>query len=109
MHVVLQRLDLARYFDIIVVSDVVGLTKPDPEIYRFTLDRAGVATRAGSRPVLAAGSVFVDDLEENVAAAESVGMRGVLIDRQNRLPDAPHPRITNLDQILTFLGAAAGT
>ena len=56
-------------FDEIVISGEVGLNKPEPEIYRLACERLRVEP---------AESVFVDDLRENIAGAEAVGMTGVL-------------------------------
>lgn len=56
-------------FQGIVVSGDELLTKPDPAIYRLALDRFGIA---------AEDAVFVDDRADNVAAADAVGIRGVL-------------------------------
>ena len=56
-------------FDATVISGVVGLHKPEPAIYELGAERIGVEP---------AGCVFVDDLRENVAGAEAVGMRAIL-------------------------------
>ncbi len=56
-------------FDATVISGDVGLHKPQPEIYALGAERIGVA------PELC---VFVDDLRENVAGAEAVGMTALL-------------------------------
>jgi putative hydrolase of the HAD superfamily len=56
-------------FDATVISGDVGLHKPQPEIYLLACERLAVAP---------ADCVFVDDLRENVAGAEAVGMTGVL-------------------------------
>ena len=56
-------------FDATVISGDVGLHKPQPEIYELGAERLGVP---------AAGCVFVDDLRENVAGAEAVGMTALL-------------------------------
>ena len=56
-------------FDATVISGDVGLHKPQPEIYLLACERLGVEPSE---------SVFVDDLRENVAGAEAVGMTGVL-------------------------------
>ena len=58
-----------RVFDVIVISAEVGFAKPDPEIYQIALDRLG--SQAGE-------TVFVDDLPENIAAGQAVGIHGVL-------------------------------
>jgi putative hydrolase of the HAD superfamily len=59
--------DLSRTFDATVVSWEVGCLKPDPAIYRLTLQRLGVTPAA---------ALFVDDRAENVAAAEALGLHG---------------------------------
>lgn len=56
-------------FDAAVISGEVGLHKPQPEIYELACERLEVEP---------ADCVFVDDLRENVAGAEAVGMTGVL-------------------------------
>jgi putative hydrolase of the HAD superfamily len=56
-------------FDAIVISGDVGLHKPQPEIYLLACERLGVEP---------AEAVFVDDLRENCAGAEAVGMAAVL-------------------------------
>ena len=56
-------------FDATVISGDVGLHKPQPEIYRLACERLGVQPQE---------SVFVDDLRENVAGAEAVGIAAVL-------------------------------
>lgn len=60
---------LAELFDTVVISAEVGLHKPQPEIYLLA------AARLGKPPE---GCVFVDDLRENCAGAETVGMTTVL-------------------------------
>lgn len=56
-------------FDQTVISGDVGLHKPQPEIYLLACERLGVEPR---------DCVFVDDLRENVAGAEAVGMSALL-------------------------------
>jgi HAD superfamily hydrolase (TIGR01509 family) len=56
-------------FDATVISGDVGLHKPQPEIYRMACERLGIEP---------AEAVFVDDLRENVAGAEAIGMAAVL-------------------------------
>ena len=58
-----------RLFDGVVISGEVGLHKPEPEIYRLGAERIGVEPER---------CVFVDDLRENIAGADAVGMLGIL-------------------------------
>ncbi len=61
-----QDRDLPATFDVVVISYEVALAKPEPEIYRLTLDRLGV---------LPADALFVDDRPENIDAAAELGLR----------------------------------
>ena len=60
---------LAALFDDVIISGEVGLHKPEPAIFELSCERLGVE---------AAECVFVDDLRENCAGAEAVGMTAVL-------------------------------
>jgi putative hydrolase of the HAD superfamily len=64
-----NKLPVDEIFELIVDSAWVGMRKPDPEIYRLTLERLG-----GLEP---AACLFVDDNELNVEAARGLGMRAV--------------------------------
>jgi epoxide hydrolase-like predicted phosphatase len=64
-----EEAQLRELFDAVVISGQVGLHKPQPEIYELAAERLGVAPRS---------CVFVDDLRENCAGAEAVGMAAVL-------------------------------
>lgn len=65
LHDLLERLKVTELFDVIVVSGVVGVQKPDPEIYRIVLDRLELAPDE---------TIFVDDFVENIRAAERLGI-----------------------------------
>jgi HAD superfamily hydrolase (TIGR01509 family) len=55
--------------DDVVASGHLGVTKPDPRIYRIVLERAGVE---------ADQAVFLDDSEVNIEGARAVGMHTIL-------------------------------
>jgi epoxide hydrolase-like predicted phosphatase len=55
-------------FEDMIFSAEGGLAKPDRRIYELALDRLHV---------LPAEAVFVDDVHENVEAAQAIGMAGV--------------------------------
>jgi len=57
--------DLRGTFDEVVLSAEHGVRKPDPVIFQLVLDRLGVA---------AGECLFVDDSEENLAAAQRLGI-----------------------------------
>jgi putative hydrolase of the HAD superfamily len=58
-------------FEVVIDSSEVGVRKPDPRIYRLALDRLG-----GVEPGRAA---LLDDAPGNVAAAQAIGMHGILV------------------------------
>ena len=58
----------ADAFDDIVISAEEGVMKPDPRIYRRSLDNLGVA---------AADAIFIDDFEHNIEGARAVGMHAI--------------------------------
>jgi putative hydrolase of the HAD superfamily len=64
-----DRALLAELFDAVVISAEVGLHKPQPEIYLLASKRLGVEPEQ---------CVFIDDLRENCAGAEAVGMTAIL-------------------------------
>jgi 2-haloacid dehalogenase len=55
--------------DDVIVSGEVGLAKPDPEIFRYALERFGL--EAGS-------TLMIDDTQLNLDSASTVGMGTVL-------------------------------
>lgn len=65
---VLGTLDVDRLFDATINSAHVGHRKPEPAIYRLALEALGVSPDR---------ALFLDDNEENVAAAADIGMRVV--------------------------------
>ena len=62
--------ELLARFDVVVESFVVGLRKPDPEIYRLALRKLGVAADA---------TVFLDDLGVNLKAARALGIQTIKV------------------------------
>ena len=78
-----DRDSFAELFDGVVISGEVGLHKPQPEIFRLGAERIALEP---------AECVFVDDLRENCAGAEEVGMTAVL----HRGPDSTLPELERL-------------
>jgi len=67
-HHARARFEWLEHFRDIVVSGEVGMKKPDPRIFRLMLQRIGVEP---------ADVVFIDDVADNVAGADALGMRTV--------------------------------
>jgi len=89
----LERLDLARQFEVIGVSHLEGVEKPDPALFQRVLERLGAtpdqALHVGNLP------------DEDLAGARAAGIDGLLVDRQGRLDGsyATVPDLTNLPRI----------
>jgi putative hydrolase of the HAD superfamily len=64
-----SKLPVDEIFEVIVDSAWVGMRKPEPEIYRLTLERLGSPA--------AEECLFVDDNELNIDAARELGMLAV--------------------------------
>jgi putative hydrolase of the HAD superfamily len=56
-------------FDAVVISAEVGMRKPESRIFQLAIEQIGLRPEE---------CVFIDDIEENIVAAEAVGMVGVL-------------------------------
>lgn len=71
VHVQWLRQEVPEFgaFDAVLFSSEVGLLKPDPAIYHLVLDRLQTSAHQ---------AIFVDDIAANVAAAEALGMAGVV-------------------------------
>lgn len=63
-----QQFAWLSHFDHQTFSAEVRVVKPDPAIYRYSLEGLGVA---------ASEALFVDDREPNVAGARAVGVRAI--------------------------------
>lgn len=69
----LNEYGIARNFDVIVISEAVGLYKPDPAIFQYALDRLGIE---------ASEAIFVGDRADNdVKPAKALGMKTVRLRR----------------------------
>jgi putative hydrolase of the HAD superfamily len=56
-------------FDHLTWSCELLTAKPDPEIYRHTLEKLGIAAEE---------TIFIDDLQRNIDAAKALGIDGIL-------------------------------
>ena len=76
---------LLHYFDDIVISDEVGLTKPDPGIFELAMKRLQVDDKS---TVFYVGDNPVDDIQ----GAGDFGLKTIWIDRGDRkeIPDADY-------------------
>lgn len=92
----LDRLKLPTWLTVIVTSLDAGANKPQPEIFRYALNRAGV------RPDEA---IYVgDQYQVDILGARGAGMKAILIDRHGyneNITDCP--RISGFSEIVEYL------
>ncbi len=96
----LDRLGLASYFPTPVISEEVGVAKPDPGIFRAALAQEGVE----AEEALYVGNVW----EVDVLGAAAAGMRAVWVSKEPaRGPEAAYviPGIKHLPAVLRLNGA----
>ena len=65
-----------QQFDHLTWSCELRIAKPDPEIYRHTLEQLGVE---------AEDALFIDDIQRNIDAARQAGMKAILFTDVERL------------------------
>jgi len=63
-------------FDEVYTSTLMGISKPDPDFYWHILNKEGIKPE---------NTVFVDDTEENVIAAQNIGIKSILFKSPNSL------------------------
>ncbi len=68
-------------FDHMVISAEAGFAKPDPRIYQLAMEKLGV---------LPEESIFVDDVQKNIDAANNLGMKGILFKDSHTTLDQIH-------------------
>src|SRR5689334_21596628 len=81
--------------DAAISSGAHGKTKPHPTIFQAALERLEV--------VPADAAMVGDTIEVDVEGAKAVGMRGLLLDRENRYPEVTE-KLTDLRPLPAALG-----
>jgi putative hydrolase of the HAD superfamily len=82
----LESCNLIPYIDLIVTSEEIGVTKPDPKIYQAALKRWNI----GPQETVMIG----DSWENDVLCPHSLGMRTIWFNRRNEV--CPDPAITRI-------------
>jgi putative hydrolase of the HAD superfamily len=72
----LDKSGLKRYFDKIIISSQIGFAKPDLKFYKKSLKLLNIEPKS---------CVFIDDLEENINAAEKLGIKSILFKNPHQL------------------------
>ncbi|MBN1613911.1 MAG: HAD-IA family hydrolase [Deltaproteobacteria bacterium] len=92
---ILRRNGLHGYFDFFVVSSLVGLEKPDPEIFELAIEKS----KCPRDEILYVG----DDPDDDLRGARLVGLTMILVDRHDRWHNLDCPRIRRLSELLEFI------
>lgn len=85
--------------DAVLSSRAHGKTKPHESIFRAVLDLLGVEP--------AEAAMIGDSLEDDVEGARALGMRGVLVDREDRHPEWGEERLRDLRGLPAALGLSS--
>jgi putative hydrolase of the HAD superfamily len=95
----LEVLGIRSLFSVILISEEVGIKKPDARIFQMALEKLGLpaseAFFVGDNPVL------------DVAASRAVGLRGIWLNCRDDPPpkDIPCPEsITSFDEVIGLCG-----
>ncbi len=97
MNESMQKLGISTKLDIVVTSQDAGVAKPQPEIFRYAMQKGRVEP---------AESIYVgDQYQVDVIGSRAAGMKGILLDRvgyyKNKLDC---PVIRSLKEITEYLG-----
>ncbi|MBI2864447.1 MAG: HAD-IA family hydrolase [Chloroflexi bacterium] len=92
---ILHNLGLTRYLDFVVVSSLVGVAKPNPQIFEFALARA----RVRPHEALYVG----DSYRTDIIGARVAGLAPVLIDRDGLHGGLDCPVVRSLGEVLNLL------
>jgi HAD superfamily hydrolase (TIGR01509 family) len=97
---ILEEQGILRAFDLVVDSGLVGVEKPDPNIFRVVLDRFGVPPARA----LHLGDTYATD----VIGARAAGLRVALIDPHGHFAGrhADVPRVPGAPEVADAIAAA---
>lgn len=63
-------------FNEVYASNLMGISKPNPDFYRYILGKEGIKPE---------NTVFVDDTEENIISAQKIGINSILFTNSDSL------------------------
>ncbi len=97
----LEKTKTAKYFDFLVVSEQLGVAKPDPEIFHYT-HKNHMSEQPAPERILMVG----DNPHSDILGGLNAGWHTCWFNRDNsQLPEdiRPHHTITHLDQLTSLL------
>lgn len=85
---------LKPFFQVILTAEEAGIKKPDPEIFKIAMDRAGASPN---------NSVMIgDSYEADIMGAHAVGMQTIYFEPHGNHIDGVGHRVERLEQIKSF-------
>ena len=90
---ILERLDIKKYFDVIIDGTLVSKAKPDPEVFEKAADKLGIPYDE---------CIVFEDSAAGIQAAKMAGMKAVGIGKKENLPMADMV-IASVDQYIPCL------
>jgi HAD superfamily hydrolase (TIGR01509 family) len=90
----LEAAGIADSFDLLIDSHIVGHRKPDPAIFRLTLERLKLEPHEAA--------YVGDSYAHDALAARAVGLRGILLDPLDLHPESVCPRIRSLGELCSI-------
>ena len=96
----IDRVDLREWLDVVIVSEAVGIEKPDPGIFHMTLSDMGLEPKEAA---------FVGDHPVNdVSGARVVGMTSVWMRGSTPWPESLDPPDHTIDSLRELMPALDG-
>ena len=86
-----RKFDIDQHFDAVCISAETGITKPNERAFEIALERLGCRAEE---------CVFIDDRPRNLAAAQALGMRAVLMGSRG---DWQGERASSFDELAGIL------
>jgi HAD superfamily hydrolase (TIGR01662 family) len=87
----LRLVEIAAHFGLLIDSHLVGLRKPDPAIFHYTLEQLGVAPHE---------AVYIgDSYGHDVLGAGQAGLQAILLDPLDLYLESDCPRIHSLSEL----------
>ena len=96
LEAIILELELAHYFEFVVISSRIGISKPDPQVFNMALDRIGVSPETA----FYVGDTYVKD----VLGARAAGVTPILLDRHGHAPPVDCLRIASLAELPEIVG-----
>lgn len=92
----LERIGVDAYFEIVIASGELGFSKPDPAIFRYASEQAGISLQE---------MIYIgDDIGTDIVPCEELGIKGIWLNREKEIPGVPVKNtISTLSDLFEYL------